>query len=496
MAKTQIELDLDAANAEIAALKAAVSYMTLMSISPVDGRYDRYTKVLKPIASEFGLIKYRIQEMILYLIALINHGDLDIDARGIDVEHLLKSIIRDFTVEDAMAIKQLETKGWNGIPATNHDVKSCEFWLRWKLEQLGLAHLIEWIHFAKTSEDTNNVAYALMLRDILGVVVPKLSLINESFEAMAKRYAPLSMLSRTHGQPATPTTLGKEFGVFARRLSRQLNQLVSFPLQVKLNGASGNYAAMYAAYPNVDWESFAKEFIESEIYIKGNDYIVFEQNELTTQIEPHDTYAELFAIFSRINTILIDFSQDMWRYVSDDWIVQRPVEGEIGSSAMPHKVNPIQVENSEGNLGLANALLGFCSLKLPISRLQRDLSDSTVERVIGVMFGHMIVSYENILGFMQKISANEKKIADVLNEHPEVLTEAYQNILRSVGYPNPYNVFKTLARGKKLTLEDLHAFIDSMDSTYANDDVKARMKALQPDMYVGIAPKLAIPSTI
>ncbi len=462
----------------------------LLNISPIDGRYARYTNPLRLIASEFGLIRYRIEVMVTFVFALASESSVPVVMTERETSDLLR-ISRKFTVEDAESIKQLETKGWNGIRPTNHDVKSCELWLRWKFEQAGLGAFVEWIHFGCTSEDVNNIAYGRMLSDAVDMIMGPLDQIGVSLRKSAVEYAALPMLSRTHGQPATPTTYGKECAVFVARLRRQRIKLKEFRLTLKLNGASGNYAAMREALPGVDWPAFAKRFIESGMYMCDGDFVQFEQNEHTTQIEPHDTYAELFDILKRVNMILVDYSQDMWRYISDNWIIQAQVAGEVGSSAMPHKVNPIQFENAEGNLHSANAVMEMMCRKLPVSRLQRDLSDSTVERNFGVVFGHCIVAYENLLGGMKKISPSHKNITDALMAHPEVLTEAYQTILRSVGYPNAYDALKSLSRGNKIGLNDLHDFIDGLDSQYVDVAVKKRMKEIRRETYIGYAAELA-----
>jgi adenylosuccinate lyase len=461
----------------------------LMNISPVDGRYERYTRSLRRIMSEFGLIKYRVDVMARYVLALAAHADIPLQLDPAEAK-ALESVVDTFEQEDAASIKQLETKGWNGILATNHDVKSCELWLRWKFGQIGLGGFVEWIHFGCTSEDVNNIAYGLMLRDAVDALMEPLGLVAGWIEDSAKRCAHMPMLSRTHGQPATPTTLGKEFAVFEERLRRQMRQIGGFKVSLKLNGASGNYAAMHAAFPNIAWPDFAQAFIESGVFLRKGAYVSFSFNPLTTQIEPHDTYAELFAIIMRINTILVDFTQDMWRYISDDWVVQKPVAGEVGSSAMPHKVNPINFENAEGNLQVANWLMEGCSRKLPVSRMQRDLSDSTVERVFGTIFGHCIVGYENLRTGMKKVSPNAEKIRLALVEHPEVLAEAYQTILRSKGYPNAYDALKSFSRGAKITLSDLHAFVDGLDPEFVDAETKQRMKEIMPDTYFGLAPFL------
>ncbi|QOZ06648.1 adenylosuccinate lyase [Bradyrhizobium sp. CCBAU 51765] len=461
----------------------------LMNISPVDGRYERYTEPLRPIMSEFGLIKYRVEVMVRYVLALGEHKDIPLNLGQSNVT-VLEGIIHSFAHDDALSIKQLETKGWNGILATNHDLKSCELWLRWKFGQLGLGGIVEWIHFGCTSEDVNNIAYGLMLRDAIDVLMESLQSVTDWLHGSAAQCAQMPMLSRTHGQPATPTTLGKEFAIFDERLRRQMRQMAMLKIALKLNGASGNYAAMHAALPGVDWPQFAQAFVENGTYLRRGAHVSFSFNPLTTQIEPHDTYAELFAAIMRINTILVDVTQDMWRYISDEWIVQKPIAGEIGSSAMPHKVNPINFENAEGNLQIANWLMEGCCRKLPVSRLQRDLSDSTVVRVFGTIFGHCMVGYENLHAGMKKVSPDAGRIRQALVEHPEVLAEAYQTILRSKGFPDAYDALKSLSRGAKITLADLHAFVDGLDPSFIDDETKRRMKGIMPDTYVGLAPSL------
>lgn len=462
----------------------------LMNISPVDGRYERYTRPLRQITSEFGLIKYRVEVMVRYVLALAAHAEIPLQLDQAQVK-ALDGIIRAFTQDDAASIKQLETKGWNGILATNHDLKSCELWLRWKFEQIGLAGIVEWIHFGCTSEDVNNISYGLMLRDGVDTLMTPLMHAVAWIKEFANHYASMPMLARTHGQPATPTTLGKEFAVFGERLRRQIEQMDALKVLLKLNGATGNYAAMHAAFPGIEWPAFARAFVEDGTFLRNGAHISFSFNPLTTQIEPHDTYAELFAVLMRINIVLVDFTQDIWRYISDDWIVQQPVAGEVGSSAMPHKVNPINFENAEGNLQIANWLMEGCSRKLPVSRLQRDLSDSTVGRVFGTIFGHCIIGYENLLAGLARVSPNAEKIRLALFEHPEVLAEAYQTILRGKGYPNAYDGLKSISRGAKITLSDLHAFVDGLDPAFVDAQTKQRMKEITPESYFGLAASLA-----
>ncbi len=470
--------------------------MSIKAISPIDGRYSRYTSKLRDIASEYGLIGSRVEIMIRYLLALSKEAGIPMRALTKNERARLSRTIRNFGEDDATAIKAIETKGWEGISATNHDVKACELWIRHMLLKTSMADIVEWIHFGSTSEDVNNMAYGLMLRDMqLLVVEPLLTNVVGRIRSFAHSHAALPMLARTHGQPATPTTLGKEFAVYFDRLRKQIKPLDAYRVSLKLNSASGNYNAMYAAVPDFDWMQFSNRFIDSLSRDFGREtgaVYRFAYSAISTQIEAHDTYAELFGMLMRINVILTDFCQDMWRYISDDWIVQKPVAGETGSSIMPHKVNPIQFENAEGNLGIANALMEFCCRKLPISRLQRDLSDSTVERSFGTIIGHMAVAYENIAGGMQKISANEEKIRRTLAEHPEVLAEAYQTILRSVGFPAAYDALKSLSRGKVLTLEDMHAFVDGLDPAFVGLETKELMRRLTPLSYIGKAPEISI----
>ena len=348
-----------------------------------------------------------------------------------------------------------------------------------KLARTSLKDVSEWIHFALTSEDTNNIAYALILRDSLEkVMIPKVEEIAGSLNKLAKKHKNLAMLARTHGQPASPTTFGKEMKVFAARLERRVNRLRSMKIKAKLNGATGNYNAHVAAYPRINWIQFSKKFIKK---------LGLEANLITTQIEPHDNYVSIFDNLRRVNTILLGLDQDIWRYISDEWIVQRPKEGTVGSSTMPHKVNPIKFENSEGNLGMANALFEFFARKLPISRLQRDLSDSTVERNFGVAFSHSLIAYEYLLKGLSQITVNEKKIKEELENHPEVIAEAIQTILRREGAKMPYEELKALTRGRKVTMADFEKFIDGLN---VPEKVKKELRKITPQNYTGLAAKL------
>lgn len=376
---------------------------------------------------------------------------------------------------DAQSIKDIEL-------TTDHDVKAVEYFLKNKLASTSLKDSLEWIHFALTSEDTNNLAYALLLSDAFkNVLRPVMENVVAVIDGLAKEHAEVPMLSRTHGQPASPTTFGKEFKVFSHRLARQLEQVKSHKLLVKLNGATGNYNAHMAAYPDVDWMKFTKDFVAQ---LSPS----LEANLVTTQIESHDSLAELFDAFRRFNTILLGFDQDMWRYISDGWLGQKAKEGEVGSSTMPHKINPIKFENSEGNLGIANALFTHFSQKLPISRLQRDLSDSTVERSIGSAFAYSLIAYQYTLNGLGRVAVNSEKITEALLAHPEVLAEAIQTILRREGVAMPYEQLKTLTRGKEITMADLTKFINELD---ISPSIKTELKKLTPQNYIGLAKKLS-----
>lgn len=460
----------------------------LMAVSPIDGRYRSSTEKLQEYCSEFGLIRYRLICMSVYLLLLVRENVVPIAFTPNSLDKLT-ALLDDFTLEDAVIVQKIERKGHGKHPATNHDVKACELFLRDKLIDAGFEELVEWVHFGCTSEDVNNAAYAFMLSDVLNeVIFTELNELDDELVKRAESYSQIAMLARTHGQPASPTTLGKEFNVFRRRLRRQMDQLDEHRILVKLNGASGNFCAGAFALPRTDWLTVSNRFVDA-LNVKAAG--TFHLNDVTTQIEPHDTYAELFAILMRINVILTGFCQDIWRYISDDLLAQTPVEGEVGSSAMPQKVNPINFENAEGNLGMANAFFEHFNRKLPISRLQRDLSDSTVERNFGSAFAHCVIAYENIKKGLKKINPNEAAIRAALDAHPEVLSEAYQTLLRSIGYPEGYNALKELTRGKKVTLEMMHDFVRSLDDEKVSSDVKEKMLALRPETYIGLAPELA-----
>ena len=457
----------------------------LTAVSSVDGRYRETAQQLAEFFSEYALIKYRVHVECEYFIAL-SEGGVGLREFTSSEKDLLRNIARDFSVDDARVVKKIEREGYEGRLATNHDVKAVEYFLKDKIAATELAQVSEWIHFALTSEDINSISHGLALRDALErVIVPTVDGIRSALDVLAKTYAATPMLARTHGQSASPTTFGKEMRVFESRIAKQLRFLSTNTILVKLSGATGNYNAHTVALPHIDWSGFAKAFIER---LNEGYTVRIELNGATTQIEPHDTYAELFDSVRRINTILIDFSQDMWRYISDGWVTQKPKEGEIGSSAMPHKVNPIDFENAEGNIGVANALFEHFSRKLPISRLQRDLSDSTVERVFGTAFAHSLIAYASLAKGLGKVSVNATAMLQDLERHPEVLAEALQSVLRVQGVAVPYEKLKDLTRGKEVTMDDFARFIDSLD---ISADAKTHLKTLRPENYIGIAEKIA-----
>jgi len=454
-------------------------------LSPIDGRYKKYTEPLRGFLSEAALIRYRVIVEGEYLIALSEHKDVDLRDFSPEEKATIRGLY-DLSEEDVRVIRDIELHGHKGMKATQHDVKAIEYFLKEKLSITSLRDVLEWIHFGLTSEDVNNLAYGLMLGDALReAILPALKELSNALRGFADKYKNVPMLARTHGQPASPTTFGKEFKVFEMRVRKQLEELKQFRISVKLNGASGNYNAHVAAYPNVDWIEFSRAFVGRLARERG---VSVEINLWTTQIEPHDTYAELFDSLRRINVVLIDFCQDIWRYTSDGWLVQKKIEGEIGSSAMPHKINPIKFENAEGNLGVANALFGFFSNKLPISRLQRDLSDSTVERNFGAALGHSLVAYRYILEGLDRVAVDERRVREELEKHPEVLAEAVQTILRREGVEMPYEKLKAFTQGKTIDIKSFHTFVDSLD---VSGETKRELKDIAPENYIGLAEKLA-----
>ncbi len=448
----------------------------LSALSPLDGRYHSKVDVLRNYFSEFGLIRFRVLIEIEWLKALSAQTDIaEIAPFSAAAVAQLDALIINFTEADALAIKHIEA-------TTNHDVKAVEYWLRDKLsDNTETAKALEFIHFACTSEDINNLSHALMLKDARDtVMLPVLQVLIARLQALAHQLADLPMLCRTHGQTATPSTMGKELANVVYRLQRAQQRLTRTEILAKINGAVGNYNAHLAAYPEVDWETFAQRFITA----RG---LVF--NPYTTQIEPHDYMAELFDAYARINTILIDLNRDIWGYISLGYFKQKVIKGEVGSSTMPHKVNPIDFENSEGNLGLANALLRHMGEKLPISRWQRDLTDSTVLRNMGVALGYTLLAYDSCLKGLNKLEANPARLADDLNASWEVLAEAIQTVMRRYSIENAYDKLKELTRGKNgISHDSLQAFINTLDIPAAE---KQRLKQLAPDSYIGKAAELA-----
>ena len=445
---------------------------SLTAVSPVDGRYAGKTSALRPIFSEFGLIRCRVQVEVRWLQRLAAHpGIQEVAPFSAEANSVLDQLAENFQLEHAERVKEFER-------TTNHDVKAVEYLLKEQAKQLPeLAKVNEFIHFACTSEDINNLSHALMLREGRdSVLLPLMRQLAESIRALAVQFADVPMLSRTHGQPASPTTLGKELANVVYRLERQITQVAAVPLLGKINGAVGNYNAHLSAYPEIDWEANAREFIKGDLGLAWNPY--------TTQIEPHDYIAELFDAIARFNTILIDFDRDVWGYISLGYFKQKTVAGEIGSSTMPHKVNPIDFENSEGNLGIANALFQHLASKLPISRWQRDLTDSTVLRNLGVGFAHSVIAYEASLKGIGKLELNVARIAEDLDNCWEVLAEPVQTVMRRYAVENAYEKLKDLTRGKGITPEALQTFIDGLDIPGA---AKAELRKLTPANYIGNA---------
>jgi adenylosuccinate lyase len=448
--------------------------MTITAISPIDGRYAGKVNELRPIFSEYGLIKYRIEVEIRWLQALAAEaGIVEVAALSTTANHLLDSILLNFSEQDALCIKDIEK-------ITNHDVKAVEYFLKDKIKHNGeLLKISEFIHFACTSEDINNLSYGLMLKAGRSRILSEIDECIAAVKQLAVNTADQAMLSRTHGQSATPTTTGKEFANVAARMQRQRLQISNVELLGKINGAVGNYNAHCIAYPDVDWEQFARNFVQS-LGISFNPY--------TIQIEPHDYMAELFQALSRFNTILLDLNRDIWTYISIGYFNQKTIAGEVGSSTMPHKVNPIDFENSEGNLGMANAILGFLSEKLPISRLQRDLTDSTVLRNIGVGIAHTSIAIQSTLKGISKLEINPQIINQDLDNNWEVLAEAIQTVMRRYGIEQPYEKLKELTRGQKLSAVEIRAFVEKLDIPA---EAKAELLKLTPHSYIGYAAKLA-----
>ena len=445
----------------------------ITAISPIDGRYAAKVAPLIDAFSEYALMRNRIKVEILWLIALSKESGIP-ECRQIsaDEEKNLRQVITDFTPAEAEKVKKIEA-------VTNHDVKAIEYYLKEQIAGSSLEDLSEFIHFACTSEDINNLSHALMLKDGLQALLPLQEQIGALICALAREYGRVPMLARTHGQTASPTTIGKELAVFAARLQRQLQQIKQVELLGKMNGAVGNFNAHLSAYPDVDWVRLSGEMMTNELGLR--------QNLFTTQIEPHDYMAELFDAMARWNTILIDFNRDIWTYISMAYFGQKTVAGEVGSSTMPHKVNPIDFENSEGNCGLANAIFQHLSSKLPISRLQRDLTDSTVLRNMGVGFGYTMIACQSTIKGIGKLKLNQDKLAIDLDQAWEVLAEPIQTIMRKAGIEKPYEKLKELTRGQVIDATTIRTFIEQLD--LAAED-KQRLLTMTPATYIGMADRI------
>ena len=451
-----------------------MSHFALTAISPIDGRYSVKVDQLRPIFSEYGLIRYRVQVEICWLQALARHAEIqEVPLLSDSAQQILNTILVEFSEADGQRVKDIET-------ITNHDVKAVEYFLKEKIAGNDeLEKVSEFIHFACTSEDINNLSYALMLKAGREVIMAQIEQCIEAIKTIALDTADQAMLSRTHGQSASPTTTGKEFANFVARLQRQKQQLEQVELLGKINGAVGNYNAHHSVYPEVNWPDFAKDFVTS-LGLTWNPY--------TIQIEPHDYIAEYFHALSRFNTILLDFDRDVWGYISLGYFKQNTVAGEVGSSTMPHKVNPIDFENSEGNLGLANAIFSHLAEKLPVSRWQRDLTDSTVLRNIGVGIAHTSIAIQATLKGISKLQLNSEQINADLDDNWEVLAEPIQTVMRRYGIDKPYEKLKELTRGQRLTRTQLQAFIANLDIP---EQAKQELMTLTPHDYIGYAEQLA-----
>ncbi|MBK1613383.1 adenylosuccinate lyase [Rubrivivax gelatinosus] len=448
----------------------------LTALSPLDGRYANRLAPLRPLLSEFGLMHRRVQVEVEWFIALSDAGFDEFKPLSEAARGLLRSLALRFSEADAQAIKDIER-------TTNHDVKAVEYWIKARIEhESELQAAGEFVHFGCTSEDINNTSHALMLKAARDtVLLPAIDALIERLRRMAHGFAAVPMLSRTHGQTASPTTVGKEIANVVARLTRARETIAAVPLRAKMNGAVGNYNAHVAAWPEFDWEAFSRQVVEERLGLVFNPF--------TIQIEPHDYMAELFDAVTRCDTILIDLSRDIWGYISLGYFKQKTKAGEIGSSTMPHKVNPIDFENAEGNYGLANALLTHLSQKLPVSRWQRDLTDSTVLRNMGVALGYALLGHDSLLRGLDKLELNEAALAADLDSSWEVLAEAVQTVMRRHGLPSPYEQLKELTRGRAVTRETFHAFIDGLDAL--PDGERERLKAMTPGNYIGRAVQLA-----
>lgn len=445
--------------------------MELLAISPIDGRYAAQVKSLSPYYSEFGLIHYRVRIEIEYLLALRDSGVPQLKGLSPGSDEKLRDVYRKFSIADAEKIKETEK-------TTNHDVKAVEYFIKDEIQKLGLEQYTEFIHFGLTSQDINNTSIPLLIKESLyNEVIPQYKKLIDRLKALAVDWKDVSMLARTHGQPASPTRLGKEFLVFVERLEGQIRQLESVPFSAKFGGATGNFNAHYVAYPAIDWEKFAFNFVDKTLGLNRSKY--------TTQIEHYDNLGSLFDALKRINTILIDLNRDVWQYISMNYFKQKIKEGEVGSSAMPHKVNPIDFENSEGNLGVANALFEHFSAKLPVSRLQRDLTDSTVLRNVGVPVAHTFIALRSTLKGIDKLELNKAAIDEDLEANWAVVAEAIQTVLRREAYPKPYEALKALTRkNEKITEKTIKEFITTLD---VSDEIKKELFAITPFTYTGIS---------
>ncbi len=447
-----------------------MSLSSLNAISPIDGRYRNKVNELAPYFSEEALIKYRVLVEIEYFIALCEIPLPQLKGIDTSVFEDLRAIYKDFSSEDALAIKSIES-------VTNHDVKAVEYFIKEKFDKLSLSKYKEFIHFGLTSQDINNTAIPLSIKEAVNdTYVPEYLTVLNKLKTLSDDWAAIPMLARTHGQPASPTRLGKEIQVFVVRLEEQFNLMNDIPSAAKFGGATGNFNAHHVAYPDIDWKAFGTSFVQEKLGLQ--------HSFPTTQIEHYDHMAALFDALKRINTILIDLNRDIWTYVSMDYFKQKIKAGEVGSSAMPHKVNPIDFENSEGNLGIANAVFEHLSAKLPVSRLQRDLTDSTVLRNVGVPFGHTLIGFKSTLKGLDKLLLNESKFAEDLENNWAVAAEAIQTILRREGYPNPYEALKGLTRtNAKINQESISNFIDTLE---VSNTIKEELKRITPSNYTGI----------
>ncbi len=455
----------------------------LQALCPLDGRYANKMGNLSAYFSEEALINFRIISEVEYLIFLLNElkGKAAIRPLKSAKQEELRTIYKN-REENAFTVKKIEFSGLDGHPATNHDVKAVEYYLAKLLKEKKLAKYRSFLHFGITSEDINNISYSLMISlSLKNEIIPAIDAILKKLKEFSINYSDTPLLARTHGQPAIGTTFGKEFRIFYERVKKLRQELYLSRFSIKLNGAVGNYNALYCAFPSVNWPAFSEKFTKKIASIFD---LNLETNLYTTQIENHDSWVSLFHKMNHLNQILISFNQDIWRYISDELIVQVPVKGEIGSSTMPHKVNPIDFENSEGNLSLACSMLSFMCEKLPKSRLQRDLSDSTVERSIGCIFGYSLMGYKSLLRGLEKIKVNEDKSFEVLASHPEVYAEAIQTILRRENYPNPYETLKDLTRGRKVTKGQIISFIKKLKTS---PKIKKEMLSIISKPYIGLA---------